>query len=65
MADTIAHMADSMAMAGVIESGLEAVMYMVDDKAMEYLELEEDNIAEIMRNTLDAVDKISSEMLPN
>ena len=65
MADTIAHMAESMAMAGVIESGLEAVMYMVDDDAMEYLGLEEDDLAAIIRNTMDAVDQISTEMLPN
>lgn len=65
MADTIAHMAESMAMAGVIESGLEAVMYMADDEAMTYLGLEEDTVAEIMRNTLDAVDQIATDMLPN
>ena len=65
MADTIAKMAESMDMAGVIESGLQAVMYMIDDKAMEYLELDEDAVADIMRNTLEAVEQVSGEMLPN
>ncbi len=65
MADTIAHMAESMQLAGVIESGLKAVMYMTDDATMTYLGLEEDTVAEIMSNTLEAVQQITSETLPN
>ncbi|MFZ1954662.1 MAG: HDOD domain-containing protein [Desulfobacterales bacterium] len=64
MADTIANMAAAMNMAGRIQSGIDAVMYMVDDTVMERLALGEKNIGVIMESALDAVEKIMLEIEP-
>ena len=64
MADTIANMAAAMSMAGRIQSGIDAVMYMVDDTIMECLALGEKDIGVIMESALDAVEKIMLEIDP-
>ena len=64
MADTIANMAAAMSMAGRIQSGIDAVMYMVDDTVMERLALGEKDIGVIMGSALDAVEKIMLEIDP-
>jgi HD-like signal output (HDOD) protein len=64
MADTIAHMAAAMSMAGRIESGIDTVMYMVDDTVMERLALGEKDLGVIMEATLDAVEKIMLDIDP-
>jgi len=64
MADTIANMAAAMSMAGRIQSGIDAVMYMVDDTVMERLALGEKDIGVIMESALDAVEKIMLEIDP-
>ncbi|MGB5421289.1 MAG: HDOD domain-containing protein [Desulfobacterales bacterium] len=64
MADTIAHMAAAMNMAGRIESGIDTVMYMVDDTVMERLALGEKDLGVIMEAALDAVEKIMLKIDP-
>ena len=62
MADTIANMAASMSMVGHIQSGIDAVMYMVDDTVMDRLALGEKDLGVIMEATLDAVEKLMLEI---
>jgi hypothetical protein len=57
-------MAAAMSMAGCIQSGIDAVMYMVDDTVMERLALGEKDIGVIMESALDAVEKIMLEIEP-
>ena len=64
MADTIANMAAAMSMAGRIQSGIDAVMYMVDDTVMARLALGEKDLGLIMEAALDAVEKIMLEIDP-
>ena len=58
MADTIANMAAATKMVGRIQSGIDAVMHMVDDTVMERLALGEKDLGVIMEAALDAVEKI-------
>ncbi|MFZ1200678.1 MAG: HDOD domain-containing protein, partial [Desulfobacterales bacterium] len=62
MADTIAIMAAAMGMVGRIETGIEAVLYMVDDAVMERLALEEKDLGGIMDAAADAVEKITRDI---
>jgi predicted Zn finger-like uncharacterized protein len=64
MADTIAKMAAAMSMVGRIQSGIDAVMYMVDDSVMARLALGEKDLGLIMEAALDAVEKIMLEIDP-
>lgn len=64
MANTIANMYESLSMVGEIESSLEGVMYMLDDSAMEFLDLDEQKIREIMFESKVSVEKISQDMNP-
>ncbi|MFZ0612132.1 MAG: HDOD domain-containing protein [Desulfobacterales bacterium] len=64
MADTIANMAAAMGMVGRIETGIEAVLYMVDDAVMERLTLEEKDLGGIMEAASDAVEKITRDIHP-
>jgi hypothetical protein len=64
MADTIANMAAAMNMVGRIQSGIDAVMYMVDDTVMERLALGEKDLGVIMEAALDAVENIMLEIAP-
>lgn len=64
MADTIANMAAAMSMVGRIESGIEAVMFMVDDTVMERLALGEKDLGVIMEAALGAVENIMREIDP-
>jgi HD-like signal output (HDOD) protein len=64
MADTIANMAAAMNMVGRIQSGIDAVMFMVDDTVMERLALGEKDLGVIMEDALDAVEKIMCEINP-
>jgi hypothetical protein len=51
-------------MVGRIQSGIDAVMYMVDDTVMERLALGEKDLGVIMETALDAVGKIMLEIAP-
>ncbi|MFZ0726759.1 MAG: HDOD domain-containing protein [Desulfobacterales bacterium] len=62
MADTIAIMAAAMGMVGRIETGIEAVLYMVDDAVMERLALEEKDLGGIMDAAADAVENITRDI---
>ena len=64
MANTIANMAEAMTNVGAIESGLDAVMFMLDDTEMDRLGLEEGEIEAIMREAQASVDKITLEVKP-
>lgn len=65
MADTIANMGAAMGMVGRIETGIETVMYMVDDAVMERLSLEEKDLGSIMEDASQAVEKITHDLLPS
>lgn len=65
MADTLANMAAAMGMVGRIESGIEAVMYMVDDAVMERLSLEEKDLGVIMEAASQAVENITRDLHPS
>jgi putative nucleotidyltransferase with HDIG domain len=64
-ANTIANMAEAMTMAGSIDSGLDTVMYMLDDVVMERLGLEKGDIEAIMSETQESVEKITLEVTPS
>lgn len=64
MADTIANMAAAMNMVGRIDSGIEAVMYLVDDTLMENLALAEKDLGVIMEAAVNAVEKITRDNHP-
>lgn len=59
----IVHMADAIAMMTNLGLGIDGMFYEVDDKAMEILGLQEEDINEIMAEVLETVEKISGQML--
>jgi HD-like signal output (HDOD) protein len=64
-ANTIANMAEAMTMSGSIDSGLDAVMYMLDDVVLKHLGLEEGEIEAIMCEAQESVEKITLEVTPS
>lgn len=64
MANTLAKMAESLEMVGTIENGIDAMMYMIDDEAMAFLNLKEKDVSAIIAEVLESVNKISQEMVP-
>ena len=58
----IVHMADAIAMMTGLGLGIDGMLYQMDDKAMEFLGLREDDINDIMGQVLDAVEKISEQI---
>ena len=55
----IVHVADAIAMMTGLGLGIDGTLYQMDDKAMEFLNLREENLNDIMGKVLEAVQKIS------
>jgi len=55
----IIHMADAIAMMSGIGLGIDGMLYQIDDKAMEFLNFQEDDISSIMDEVQKAVQQIS------
>jgi HD-like signal output (HDOD) protein len=64
MANTIASIAESEDMVGKIESGIEAMMFLIDDDVLKFLDIEETEVLSVLQDTVGAVDKISQTMEP-
>lgn len=62
MADAIVNMADELAKMGGMGAGIEAVMYMLDDKAMEFLGLKEEDVKPIIEEIEQSVGDMAGEM---
>jgi len=57
----IIHMADSIAMMSGLGLGIDGTLYKMDDKAMEFLGLQEGDINDIMADVVEAAQKISAQ----
>ena len=64
MADTIAGMGESVDMVGNIESGIEAMMFLIDDDVLQFLGMEESDVLTVLNDTLASVEKISQSIEP-
>ncbi len=62
MADAIVNMADELAKMGGMGAGIEAMMYMLDDKSMEFLGLKEEDIKPIIEEIEQSVGDMAGEM---
>lgn len=58
----IVHIADSIAMMSGIGAGIDGMNYIIDDKAMDFLKLKEEDLAVILEETVESVDKIAEKM---
>jgi HD-like signal output (HDOD) protein len=58
----IVHVADSLSMMSGIGTGIDGMNYKMDNKALEYLGLPEDKISPIIEETVDSIEKITSQM---
>nr|MBC8362001.1 hypothetical protein [Candidatus Desulfatibia profunda] len=57
----IVHMADAIAMMTGLGLGIDGTLYQMDATAMEFLDLQEDDVNDIMGRVLDAAQKISEQ----
>lgn len=62
MADTIVNMADLLATTGGMGASIEAMMYMIDDKAMVFLGLQEADVKPIMDEITTSVGEMAGDM---
>ena len=58
----IVHVADSLSLMSGIGTGIDGMLYKMDSKALEYLGLPEESMAPIIEETVDSVQKITSQM---
>lgn len=58
----IVHVADSLSLMSGIGTGIDGMFYKMDNKALGYLGLSEDKISPIIEETVDSVQKITSQM---
>lgn len=58
----IVHVADSIAMMSGVGAGLDGMLYEMDDGAMAFLGLQQDDLTAIMVEMVESVEKIASEM---
>jgi HD-like signal output (HDOD) protein len=58
----IVHVADSLSLMSGIGTGIDGMLYKMDSKALTYLGLPEDKIGPIMEETIDSVQKITSQI---
>jgi hypothetical protein len=58
----IVHTADAIAMMTGLGLGIDGMLYQMDDKALEFLDLQETEIGCIMGEVVDAVEKIGEQM---
>jgi len=64
MANSIAGIAESEDMVGKIESGIETLMFLIDDDVMEFLGMEETDVLTVLDDTIASVEKISQSIEP-
>ena len=57
----IVHIADWVAMMGGFATGIDGMLYQMDDKAMEFLDLKEKDMSKIKREVIESVRKIEEE----
>ena len=57
----IVHVADAIAMMTSLGTGIDGTLYQMDDTAMEFLNLREENLNDIMGKVLEAVQKIAEQ----
>jgi HD-like signal output (HDOD) protein len=57
----IVHVADAIAMMTGLGLGIDGTLYQMDDKAMEFLNLQEEDMNEIMSKVLEAAQQISEQ----
>ncbi|MFC1533539.1 HDOD domain-containing protein [Thermodesulfobacteriota bacterium] len=58
----IVHVSDCLAMMSGIGIGVDGMLYKMDDKAIEFLDLQEGDISSIIEETVESVQKISQQM---
>jgi HD-like signal output (HDOD) protein len=58
----VIHMADGISMMAGLGLGIDGMMYQFEDNAMEFLDLQEEDLNEIMADVLTSVEKISDQM---
>ncbi len=58
----IVHVADSLALMSGIGTGIDGMLYKMDSKALDFLGLPEENLASIIEETVESVEKIASQM---
>ena len=58
----IVHVADSLSLMSGIGTGIDGMLYKMDSRALEYLKLPEESLAGIIEETVDSVQKITSQM---
>jgi HD-like signal output (HDOD) protein len=61
----IVHMADGISLMAGLGLGIDGMMYQFDDEAMAQVGLQEDEMSHIMEEVLDAVEKLSTQVLPD
>ena len=62
LADTIVNMADSLATMGGMGTGVETMMYMIDDRIIKFLGIQEEEIKPIMDEIQESVKKLTQEI---
>ena len=65
MANSIAGIAESEDMVGQIESGIEALMFLIDDDVLKFLDMEEPDVLTVLNETIASVEKISQSIEPS
>jgi HD-like signal output (HDOD) protein len=58
----IVHIADSLSLMSGIGTGIDGMLYRMDSKALEFVGLEEEKLGDIIEETVESVDKITSEL---
>ena len=58
----VVHVADSLSLMSGIGTGIDGMLYKMDSKALEYLGLPEGSLASIIEETVDSVQKITTQM---
>jgi len=58
----IVHVADSLSLMSGIGTGIDGMLYKMDSRALEYLGLPEENLASIIEETVESVEKITAQM---
>ena len=58
----IVHMADAMAMMTGLGLGIDGLLYKMDDKAMEFLALQDQDVGSIMGEVVESVEKIAQQL---
>ncbi len=58
----IVHMADSITIMTGMGAGIDGMLYQMDDKAMEFLGLQEEDLNDIMGEVVESVEKITEQM---